>query len=411
MPSVDDLWADLPRRARDAERARGTRRYVARWRTSTGASRKKRFHSEAEALRWAMDHEGEGPKLDPDAADISPASLAAWFANPETVRLATAKVESLRDAGQLTVAHGVEFHLYKKRGLKERGLENAALHARHLVRDLGNRILTDLTGDEVEDWTLEVISEGVAPSSAQKRLIALRSVFRYCGVFDPTGEVVVSQTRTPIASLTMAELARLATAMRYRATIVNPSTVERPNANTLEALTLVLGLLGPRISEALSIKVEDLHIERAELYIPGTKTKQSPRYNPVPPALMEKLVPLAAGRKPKEFLFMPATGKKPFTRSKIGHYVREASLRVLGRQIRVHDLRHTAASLAISESNVFVAADLLGHKNASITAAIYGHTTPDEVRKAVTRTATMVTAAQKPKLGWEGPPRDTSENF
>lgn len=264
---------------------------------------------------------------------------------------------------------------------------------------IGERILTDLTADDVEDWMKENVDSGVAPSSARKRFTVLRSVFHNCGVDDPTTKVTVHQRRKPIEALTMAELARLATAMRYRATIVNPSTVERLNANALEALTLVLGTLGPRISEALNIKVEDLHVERAELYIPGTKTQQSPRYNPVPEALMRKLLPLAEGRKPDEYLFMPATGEHQFTRSKVGHYVREASRRVFGRQIRVHDLRHTAATLFISSSNVFVAADLLGHKHAGITAAIYGHTTAEKVRKAVTKTATGVHVMQNPVPG------------
>ena len=42
--------------------------------------------------------------------------------------------------------------------------------------------------------------------------------------------------------------------------------------------------------------------------------------------------------------------------------------------LRVHDLRHTAASLAIScGANVKVVQQMLGHKNASMTLDLYSH--------------------------------------
>lgn len=48
--------------------------------------------------------------------------------------------------------------------------------------------------------------------------------------------------------------------------------------------------------------------------------------------------------------------------------------------IRLHDLRHTCASLAISEgANVKVVQKLLGHKSAVLTLDKYGHLFPDDL--------------------------------
>ncbi|TDI53340.1 MAG: hypothetical protein E2O95_03165 [Acidobacteria bacterium] len=42
--------------------------------------------------------------------------------------------------------------------------------------------------------------------------------------------------------------------------------------------------------------------------------------------------------------------------------------------LRIHDLRHTAASLAIScGANIKAVQQMLGHKNASMTLDVYGH--------------------------------------
>nr|WP_244892744.1 tyrosine-type recombinase/integrase [Mycobacterium asiaticum] len=48
--------------------------------------------------------------------------------------------------------------------------------------------------------------------------------------------------------------------------------------------------------------------------------------------------------------------------------------------VRLHDLRHTSASLAISEgANVKVVQKLLGHKSAVLTLNRYGHLFPDDL--------------------------------
>jgi site-specific recombinase XerC len=63
--------------------------------------------------------------------------------------------------------------------------------------------------------------------------------------------------------------------------------------------------------------------------------------------------------------------------------------------VRLHDLRHTCASLAIgSGANVKIVQTLLGHKTATLTLDRYGHLYPDDLETvAIAFDAAAQTAA------------------
>ncbi|UBV43208.1 tyrosine-type recombinase/integrase [Deinococcus taeanensis] len=55
-----------------------------------------------------------------------------------------------------------------------------------------------------------------------------------------------------------------------------------------------------------------------------------------------------------------------------------------GRRIRIHDIRHTYASLAIYQGlDPKALADRLGHSRASLTPDVYGHVFEEQREKAV----------------------------
>jgi integrase len=70
--------------------------------------------------------------------------------------------------------------------------------------------------------------------------------------------------------------------------------------------------------------------------------------------------------------------------------------------LRAHDLRHTAASLAISQGASFKALQKsLGHKSATMTLDRYGHLWPDELQDLAGR----LDRAGAPVLRDQGPDR------
>lgn len=63
-------------------------------------------------------------------------------------------------------------------------------------------------------------------------------------------------------------------------------------------------------------------------------------------------------------------------------------------KIRLHDTRHTAASLMLaSGAPVKVVSELLGHASPSITLALYQHTTPSMGREAGEELSTSLLGA------------------
>jgi integrase len=155
-------------------------------------------------------------------------------------------------------------------------------------------------------------------------------------------------------------------------------------------LVLVLGLTGLRWGELAGLRVGDLvdvpgrglRVQRAvlasrgggELYVDSVKNR---RARTVP--LVAELVPIvdrwAAGKDAGDTLFTaPAGGLLRESNWKRGLGWREA-IRTIGQpSFRVHDLRHTAASIWLaSGADPKVVQAILGHATASMTMDLYGH--------------------------------------
>jgi integrase len=102
---------------------------------------------------------------------------------------------------------------------------------------------------------------------------------------------------------------------------------------------------------------------------------------PVPVFVARLLATEVVGRYPGVPVFPSARCGGHLTLGQARYAFQKASASVDGCQgVRLHDLRHTCASLAISEgANVKVVQKLLGHKTAVLTLDRYGHLFPDDL--------------------------------
>lgn len=162
---------------------------------------------------------------------------------------------------------------------------------------------------------------------------------------------------------------------------------------------LTLVSTGIRLGEALGLQVGDVDLEREKLYIRrsvrklrlGSPKSGKPRTVDVPPSTMAVLrewidtVRAEAAVRGQEplWLFPSLTGHLLDSSS-----IRDALRGVLRgagitRPFRIHDLRHTYASLAIQRGvpEVIVSRQL-GHGSVAITDAVYGHLAPGATRAA-----------------------------
>lgn len=167
---------------------------------------------------------------------------------------------------------------------------------------------------------------------------------------------------------------------------------------TDRALVLFLAYTGARISEALGLKIEDLDLDNLRASINRTWTTDEhdkkvigppkgwqKRRVPVQPFVADELKKITKGRKPGEWVFQSKRGVVIDRKRWYFHTWRKIMADgVYPDGLRVHDLRHTAASLAIAAgADVKIVQLMLGHKDATETLNIYGHMWPDKLGEVI----------------------------
>jgi integrase len=162
----------------------------------------------------------------------------------------------------------------------------------------------------------------------------------------------------------------------------------------LRTLVLVLGYCGLRFGEAAALQVGDvdtearrIRVRRSVTYVRktglvegGTKNHTS-RTVPVPAFVARMLETEVADRAADQLVFFSSRGGGYLTLGQARYAFQKATAAVDGCDgVRLHDLRHTCASLAISAGcNIKVVQKLLGHKTAVLTLDRYGHLFPDDL--------------------------------
>jgi integrase len=141
-------------------------------------------------------------------------------------------------------------------------------------------------------------------------------------------------------------------------------------------------LTGARKTEVLSLRWEYIDFQRRLALLPDGKTGSRPLR--LPEAAVEILRMLHASRGSSPWVF-PGRGKKGYLAEvKVTHA--EACRRAGIRDLRIHDLRHSFASVAVAGGHsIPVIGKALGHARAATTER-YSHLAEDPVRHAVETT-------------------------
>lgn len=154
-------------------------------------------------------------------------------------------------------------------------------------------------------------------------------------------------------------------------------------------LTYFMVLSGLRIGEAIALDVDDVNeyidvnktFSLVTLQVGSTKTETSAREVFIQPELRELLdqykifrTEHLAGKRSK--VFFPAKDGSRIGYAGYNKYLKENSLRILGREVTTHALRHTSASLLIAAGvPLETVSRRLGHADSKVTKEIYFHMT------------------------------------
>jgi len=160
---------------------------------------------------------------------------------------------------------------------------------------------------------------------------------------------------------------------------------------------------GIRWGEAAALRVGRVDLERRRLSIDeataevgdkvifGTPKTHTCRVVPFPAFLAGPLTELIAGRGPDELLFT-APGGGVLRNTNFRSRVFEHAKADLGLgALRIHDLRHTAASLAVAAgANVKVVQRMLGHASAAMMLDVYAGLFSDDLDDVADRMDSLV---------------------
>ncbi len=224
----------------------------------------------------------------------------------------------------------------------------------HILPKWGKMRLTDMDSRGVAQWLADKRDAGLAPATVEKlRVIFGRSFTLGLGWNVPGAE------RNPTRGIPRKPLnnARERFLSAEEAARLRSAVAESKNTQLQHIVGLLL-LTGARLRELLDAKWEHVDIERRTWFIPTSKTGKSRHVPLSTPALaiLETLTPF----KGCPWLVPNPDTLKPFVSIKHGWHqaIRKAKLPGL----RIHDLRHSAASFMVNSGvDLFAVGRVLGH--------------------------------------------------
>jgi integrase len=277
-------------------------------------------------------------------------------------------VERMATAGRtLTVDELMGLWLATKAALPGlKTADNVATDYREVLRTFSGQLAAQVLPSEVRVWT----ARDRGQSLRRRSLLALRQAYRLAiadGMLksDPTMGVPLPKPAQPdLRFLSWNELRRLA--------------VEAGD----DPLIWLLGTVGLRLGEACGLQVDDVRANRIRVSRQITLSSQGAvqgapkhgRSRDVPvPAFVLNMLPLE-GRVGSEWLFSNRSGGPFDSHNWRARVFKPAAARAGFPGMHPHELRHTAASLAIqSGADVKVVQRMLGHASATLTLDLYGH--------------------------------------
>ncbi len=247
---------------------------------------------------------------------------------------------------------------------------------RHILPRWGKKHLTDITQPDVAKWLADKQDEGLAPATVEKIRVIFGRGFELALRWGIPGA-----ERNPVRGIPRRRFANA------RERFLNPQEAERlrkavalSRNRMLPGIVALLLLTGARVSEVLSAEWQHVDLERQDWLIPMSKTGKA-RHVPLSQQAVEVIRQIK--RKDGARYLFPSRfdPKKPL--GSIKHAWQTARREAVLGDLRIHDLRHSAASFMINSGiDLFAVGRVLGHANHASTMR-YSHLANDTLLAAV----------------------------
>jgi integrase len=251
---------------------------------------------------------------------------------------------------------------------------DVSLLKNHLLPRFGKRFMDEITRQDVVKMHSDRKASGAAAGSANRLLIMMRYIFNLALRWEVSGITANPTKNVPLMPennkkeryLSEDEARRL-----YQA-------VCKSENGMLHYIVPMLILTGARKREVLDARWEDFDFERRLWRIPTTKLGK-PRYVPLSDGVMSLLSTMPRNLK-SDYVFANSATNKPFV--SIFCAWNTARKRAGLSDVRMHDLRHSFASLLINSGrSLYEVQKLLGHTQVKTTQR-YAHLAPETLLAA-----------------------------
>ncbi|WP_342659465.1 Tyrosine recombinase XerC [Rhodococcus ruber] len=318
---------------------------------------------------------------------ITKAAAEAWANTVEVDKMRGTYISPT--AGRITIGELYEQWEDEQPHLKDSSLERYKQSWANQVSPEWDGVqVADVDAADVQAWVTRLTRRNLSPSTVRKahHLLSMLldlAVRDRCLVANPaTGTSLPRIKRGEPTFLTDQQVVELA-----------------GNAGPGRLAVLVLGFTGLRWGEMAGMKVKRWDTARRRLTVAeavteingvltwGTPKTHAARSVPVPGFLAAELDAAARGKTPDDLLF-PASGGGVMRNKNARRDWFDAAVNASGvpEETTPHDLRHSAASIAIrAGANVKAVQRMLGHASASMTLDIYGHLFEDDLDEVASR--------------------------
>ncbi len=255
----------------------------------------------------------------------------------------------------------------------------------HVRPKWGHRILGEIRHSEVQAWVSDL-------SARKSATVVIRAYGVLAGIID----VAVKDRRLPINPARGANLPRKSGKERH---YLSHDQVQllADESRVNGTLVLFLAYTGLRWGEAVGLRVRSVDMLRRRVLvqanavnvrgtiIPGTPKSHEARSVPFPAFLAEPIAKLCEGKSRDQLVFGLGQVYLPTPTQGDGWFAgaRKRAVeadRNFPERLTLHDLRHTAASLAISAgANVKAVQRMLGHASAAMTLDTYADLFDDDL--------------------------------
>ena len=359
----------------------GTSRYRARYRDPGGNQHEKRFARKTDAQRWL---------------DVATSAMVTqtWTA-PERGRVTVSAWADLWLSAQTQVKPSTR---YRYEGLLRT----------HVLPTWGSHRLADVTHAEVAGWVARLRANGSAPATVRQ---AHRVFSLLLGLAVRDGRI----PRNPADRVPLPRVTRDEPRFLSREEVERLATAASDDGDVIR----LLAYTGLRFGELAALRVGRVDFRRRRLTIAesvtevagklefGTPKTHQHRSVPLPAALVGPLSARCAD-KPGDALVLTTAAGTALRLRNWRRVVFDPAVRAAGlTDVTPHDLRHTAASLAVaSGATVKSVQRMLGHASAAMTLDVYAGLFDDDLTDLAARMDAAAKEATESLVGvlWAPPP-------